>query len=132
MTDHSVAADLHVVEILQELLDAGHVVLISRYPGAGGEYSGSAGSKRHCTSPTLEGCLEGLTSNPRMKICIRENCTAQGRPRPLSCFGPDPDSRDGHGSACRECENARIKAHQQKKRSAAAASHQDKASEAFG
>ena len=109
--DHAVAARLHIVEMLEEMLAARRVVLLSRIIDENGrpEYAGSvSGPNKHSAAGTLEGCVEDLTEHPRMKICLRADCIFGGEPRALHKFGPDKDSADGHSAVCKKCEAKRI------------------------
>lgn len=105
MPDHAMIADLHTVEMLQDLLSKGMFIMLSK--DSEGEYFGDA-NKRMSSANTLEGCIEGLTGNPRMKVCLRTDCVSRGRLKLLSLFGPDKDSADGHAAVCRACEAKRI------------------------
>jgi hypothetical protein len=80
-TDHFVHGRLHIVEMLEDLLAAGRIVLISR---SSFDYEASvSGPTKYSIAKTLEGCIEGLTDNPRTKICSRPECQYKGQPKPL-------------------------------------------------
>ena len=128
MIDHAMISDLRSVEILQELLNAGHVILMSR--DEDGLYTGSAGRKC-AAAESLESFFEELTVNPRRKVCLRKDCASSGAPLPLSRFGPDPDTVDGKTSVCKACESKRVLAIKQKKKlEALPANHSDKSVQA--
>lgn len=128
MADHSIIADLHTCEMLEELLDQGFVLVLSKHSSEHGgkqgskrlvEYHGTAGSgkdQRRRQMTTLEGCIEELTSFPRRKICRREGCQSKGEPISIHLFGADSDARDGHSGVCYHCESRRIGAHNKKKK----------------
>lgn len=125
-------ADLRLAETLRELIDTCQSLWIMK--GKDGLYCGNLGNISRCTSGTLEGCIDGLTPNPRKKTCIRDGCLHAGQPIVISLFGPDKDSADGHASVCHACESKRVSEHNRKKKQllSLAASHQDKVSETSG
>ena len=133
--DHAVAAHLHTIEMLESLLAAKRVILISRIIDENGwpEYSGSvSGPQKHSTAATLEGCIERLTDHPRMKVCLRPDCVSKGQMKHIDYFSADKDARDGHANVCKKCENKRVGGIGKKKKAAlrVAAGHQDKALDA--
>ena len=128
MADHSIIADLHTCEMLQELLHAGHVLILHRADD--GIYTGNAGRK-HSAATTLEGMIEELTDRPRRKVCKRPDCAAEGQPRPLWTFGPDKDAADGRASVCKSCESRRVAGIGKRKKSNGAG-NDDKPVEAGG
>jgi hypothetical protein len=100
--DRSVQTRLHIVEMLENLLAAGRVVLISRTAHT---YDASiSGPSKNSTASTLEDSIEGLTDHPRTKVCLRVDCESKGRPRPIWAF---PSTKEGHGSVCNQCESTR-------------------------
>lgn len=44
------------------------------------------------------------------KICSCPTCLAKGLPQPMSCFGGNATSPDGHHWYCRNCNNAKQRA----------------------
>ena len=139
--DHSLQSRLHVVEMLEDLLDEGAVILISKdrvpmsFKDHVREYIASRSTEgylgKHGSAMTLEGVIEELTDNPRRKICPRPSCLFQGRPVPLHHFGKDSDAADGHANVCRKCESTRINDLLKKKRnSVPATGHENKVSKA--
>lgn len=120
--DHSMIADLHVSEMIHDLLDDNRCVMLSKAPD--GIYTGNAGPGRASNALTLEDCIEGLFAHSRKKICVRDGCASKGEPQSIGAFGPDNDSRDGHAGECRKCAAARITAHNKKKKSILAAGHE--------
>lgn len=113
--DHSAAAKIHTVDMLEELLRSRKVVMLSLVDGI---YEGNA-DRKPSAAETLESCIEELTEHPRRKICPRPDCVAQGKPMPLSRFSPDRDSRDGHAGVCKKCESKRVRAFGKKKKARA-------------
>lgn len=105
MIDRSLHVDLHISELLHELLDTGKPVMLSK--DGVGEYFGNLGSTAR-NACTLEGCLEALTGRVRVKTCLRQDCISRGQPKPLWLFGADKDSADGHAAVCKSCEAKRI------------------------
>jgi hypothetical protein len=128
--DHTLEADLHIAELLRELLLTGLPILLSR-DAIAGEFFGDLGPVRRSAASTLEGVLEGLTDHPRMKVCSRDGCISRGRPKPLWAFGLRRDSSDGHASVCRACE-AKRSAEAKHAKSVLAADHGDEMGEAGG
>lgn len=109
MLDHHTISRAMLADMLDELLDEGFVVIISK--DAEDEYLANAGNgtdQRRFAASTLEGVVEGLTDHPRAKTCVRKDCVSRGRPKPLSEFGPDRDAADGHSAVCKRCEAKRI------------------------
>lgn len=113
---HTAQSRINITMILEDLLEAGRVVMLS--PDGEKGFNSSATPRRMCWSKTLEGAVEGLTDHPRVKVCIRERdaCQARGRPQPLSDFPADSDSADGHASVCKECESKRVTRYQRAKK----------------
>ena len=111
VADHTINARLHTVEMIEILLADGQVMMLTRMPGDKGEYHAeiwSGKARKRGIAETLESAVEECTQNPRRKVCIRPECSYQGRPLPLSRFTPDRDSKDGHAATCKECENERV------------------------
>jgi hypothetical protein len=114
--NHVLQSHLNIVKMLEHILSEGRVVILGKVDG---DYSGGCTGRRPSTSPTLEGCVELLTGNPRKKICIREDCPTAGVAKPLDCFTTDFDSRDGHSSVCKLCESGRVGRHARRRKIAA-------------
>ncbi len=102
---------MRVAEILDNLLSSGRILTLGR--DLLGDYSGSSTNSKnpHSVSATLEGMLDGLKDAPREKRCL--HC---GFPKRIGAFGPDKDSADGLGAACKSCEAKRIGALGKKKK----------------
>lgn len=125
-------AALHTADLLDELLQNGHVLILSKDDD--GFFHGSTDGK-HSVALNKEGMLEQLTPNPRVKVCLRADCDSKGKPKSIHAFGPDPDSADGHSGTCRACEARRVTGRAKKKRAASNGlplDHQDKPGEAGG
>lgn len=92
------------------------------------------GTRKIEFSNTLEGAIERCLRNPRMKACARGNdCLMGPGLHHLDVFPKDKDAADGHMNVCGKCESkrvAKIQEGKRKRKSIAAAGHQDEPVEA--
>ncbi len=126
MADRRTAARLTCLDKLDEMLRDGETVLLALEKSDGnnakGDYlveTSAVPRRRHGRGLSLSDAIIDAAKNPPFKVCGRPGCQAKGEPQPLANFGPDNDSRDGHGSECRVCAARRINALTRKKQKAA-------------